>query len=75
MKSQIIKFIRRKEFQLFEFGEGHISSRTFFKDFYNFLAPNYKLSRIVPNGLRPISGYTTDLEVFNTINYLAELQS
>jgi FkbM family methyltransferase len=68
IKNKKVKYI------MFEFGEGHIKSRTFFKDFYDFLGIDYRLFRIVPNGIRPISAYTTDLEVFNTINYLAELK-
>lgn len=69
IESKKIKYI------LFEFGEFNIISKTFFKDFYNLLSPNYTLYRIVPNGLRRISSYSANLEVFNTINYLAELKN
>jgi FkbM family methyltransferase len=63
-----IKFIQ------FEFGECHIDARIFFRDFYYLLSPYYKLHRIVSNGVREINEYTTDLEVFDTVNYLAELK-
>ncbi len=68
LEAKKIKFI------LFEFGEFNIISKTFFKDFYNLLGSNYKFYRVIPNGLREIANYSTDLEVFNTINYLAELR-
>jgi len=61
-----IKFIQ------FEFGECHIDSRTFFKDFYDLLGSNYTLYRIVPNGLRKINSYSAKLEIFHTANFLAE---
>lgn len=68
IKYKKIKFIQ------FEFGECHIDSKTFFRDFYNLLNKDYKLYRVLPNGLREIFKYSTDLEVFGTINYLAELR-
>ena len=64
----------RVRFIQFEFGECHIDARTFFRDFYELLSDRYKLYRIVSNGLREIKGYNTDLEVFSTMNYLAELK-
>ncbi len=59
----------------FEFGEAHIDARTFFLDFHKLLSPNYELYRILPDGLRHITTYTPDLEVFHTTNYLAVLRS
>jgi len=61
-----IKFIQ------FEFGECHIDSRTFFKDFYDLLGNDYTFYRIVPNGLRKINAYSASLEIFHTANFLAE---
>lgn len=65
---------KRIRFIQFEFGECHIDSRTFFRDFYDLLSPYYKFHRIVSNGIREVSGYSTNLEVFDTVNYLAELK-
>lgn len=65
---------RKINFIQFEFGECHIDSRTFFRDFYYYLTPNYQIYRIVSNGLISIKNYSTELEVFDTINYLAELK-
>lgn len=35
---------------LFEFGFGNINSRTFFKDFWDLLAPDFSIYRITPSG-------------------------
>lgn len=64
-----IKFIQ------FEFGPFHVYSRTFFKDFWNMLSPNYNLYRIISNGIFEIKSYSENLEVFRTANFLAELKS
>lgn len=58
----------------FEFGTGNVNSRTFFRDFWDFLIPlGYRISRICPGGvLMPIDGYYEDLEYFRgATNYLA----
>jgi len=63
------------QFIQFEFGECHLESRSFYRDFHELLAPRYKLYRIVPDGLSPIQDkYSIELEVFATINYFAELR-
>ncbi len=62
---------RRIRFVQFEFGEANIDSRTFMRDFFELLATDFDLYRIVSNGLRKISTYHPNLEVFATINYLA----
>lgn len=41
----------------FEFGEMNVVSRHFFKDFFDLLNSNYKLFRLLPNGLLPIEKY------------------
>jgi FkbM family methyltransferase len=71
-----IKMIEAKKIKFiqFEFGECHIDSRTFFRDFYDLLSPHYKFHRIVSDGIREIPYYTTDLEVFDTVNYLLEIK-
>jgi len=55
----------------FEFGGCNIDSRTFFRDFYYFLKPNYQIYRIVKNGIAPITKYNESCEIFMTVNYLA----
>jgi FkbM family methyltransferase len=59
----------------FEFGGCNIDSRTYLRDFFDVLAPRYKLYRILRKGLAPLAEYREDLEVFTTTNYLAVLAS
>lgn len=61
----------RVDFIQFEFGEFHMDAKCYFRDFWQLLTPRYTVFRILPKGLRKIDRYSTDLEVFNTINYLA----
>lgn len=63
--SGIVDFIQ------FEFGGTDIDSRTFFKDFFNFLNSDYKIYRILKNGLFLIDKYNERYEIFMAINYLA----
>jgi FkbM family methyltransferase len=58
----------------FEFGPCNIDSRTFFRDFFYFLNPGFKIFRVLGNGLAPIDGYRATYEVFVTTNYLAILK-
>jgi len=58
----------------FEFGTCNIDSRTFFRDFYNLLSPQYNIYRVLKNGLHHITYYSEYDEVFATINYYAELK-
>lgn len=62
----------RVRFIQFEFGGTSIDSRTFFRDFWHLLSPNYTLYRIVGNGLHRIDAYSEFLEIFVTVNFLAE---
>ena len=62
------------DFIQFEFGGCNIDSRTFFKDFFDFLNPKYKIYRILKDGIRLIDSYKEEQEVFLTINYLAILR-
>ena len=62
----------RVRFIQFEFGGTSIDSRTYFRDFWSLLSPNYTLYRIVGNGLRRIERYSEFLEIFVTVNFLAE---
>lgn len=59
----------------FEFGGCNISSRVFFKDFWNLLNKDYSLYRIIPHGLVPVKNYTETMEIFTLINYLAILKN
>jgi FkbM family methyltransferase len=57
----------------FEFGGCNIDSETHFRDLYELLTPQYRLFRIVKDGLHAISAYRELDEIFTTINYIAEL--
>jgi FkbM family methyltransferase len=62
---------------LFEFGFGNINSRTFFKDFWDLLSPDFRIYRVTPSG-KPLvlEEYYEDLEYFRgATNYIAELKS
>jgi FkbM family methyltransferase len=57
----------------FEFGFRQVDSRTFFRDFFDLLGKQYRISRIVADGLCPLPKYGEELEVFYGVsNYLAE---
>lgn len=55
----------------FEFGGCNIDSRTYFRDFFDLLSPNYNIYRLVRNGLVPINRYHETLEIFTTTNFIA----
>lgn len=55
----------------FEFGSPDIESRTYFKDLFKLLNPNYRIYRIVHSGLASIEGYSEFHENFATTNFLA----
>jgi FkbM family methyltransferase len=58
----------------FEFGAANLNSRTFFRDFWDYLKPrNFDLLRITPGGrLLPVREYSEDLEYFRGVtNYVA----
>lgn len=60
----------------FEFGGCNIDSRTFFQDFYYLLTEkNYKINRILQDGLSEIRKYREVYEIFLNVNYLAELKN
>lgn len=70
------EMIRNKkiDFIQFEFGGCNIDSRTYFQDFWYLLKDNYKIYRIVRDGLVQIHQYNERLEIFKNINFLAELK-
>lgn len=55
----------------FEFGGCNIDSRTYFQDFFYFLKDNYRIFRILKDGLFEIKSYKETYEIFITVNYLA----
>jgi FkbM family methyltransferase len=65
---------RKIDFIQFEFGGCNIDSRTFFQDFFYLLKDNYKLYRILKNGLFEIPEYRETYEIFITANYLAVIK-
>jgi len=65
LKSGVIDFIQ------FEFGDCHIDSKTYFQDFYYLLNSDYKIYRVVKDGLYLISQYKLMYEAFAVTNYLA----
>lgn len=59
----------------FEFNEMNITSRVYFKDFWELL-PNYEFYRMLPNGLVPIRRYNPVLcEIFAYQNIVAKLNN
>lgn len=58
----------------FECGGTNIDSRTYFKDFYDLLSPQYRIYRILKTGLFEIKRYSETNEVFLSVNYLAVLK-
>ena len=59
-------------FVQFEFGGCNIDSRTFLRDFVRLLEPEFRVSRMLADGLEPLD-YSERDEVFITSNFLAEL--
>lgn len=65
---------RNIDFIQFEFGGTDIDSRTFFQDFWYLLHDNYRIYRILQNGLHEITEYNERCELFEFVNYLAVLK-
>lgn len=59
------------DFIQFEFGGTNVDSRTFLHDFVVLLGANYRIYRILKDGLRPIGPYREHNEIFLYSNYLA----
>jgi FkbM family methyltransferase len=59
------------DFIQFEFGGSNIDSRSFFQDFYYLLIKNYKIYRILKNGILEILKYEESCEMFVTTNFFA----
>lgn len=59
----------------FEFGGSMIDSRYYFQDFYYLLIQNYKIYRVLKDGIVQIKHYKEYYEIFEASNFLAELKS
>jgi hypothetical protein len=68
IKNKAIRFIQ------FEFGGCNIESRVFLKNFWDLLKDDFKLYRIVSDGVYPITEYNETLEIFTYTNFFAELK-
>lgn len=60
----------RLEVIQFEFGGAHIDSRVFFQDFFYLLEPQFRIYRLMRDGVTPVSSYRERDEVFITSNFL-----
>ena len=67
LAQRAIRFIQ------FEFGGTNIDSKVFLRDFVNILSPNYRLYRLVTDGVYPVT-YGETMEIFTYTNYFAELR-
>jgi hypothetical protein len=56
-----------------EFGDCDVPARTFFRDFLELLGPDFRVSRVLRDGLREIH-YSSLGEVFWTFNAFADLR-
>lgn len=65
---------KRIKFIQFEQGGSNIEARTYFQDFFYLLHSNYRIYRIVQNGLTEIKEYNEFREIFMYSNYLAVLK-
>lgn len=54
----------RVRFIQFEFGRHHVASRTFLRDFFELLGPDYRIFRVLGDGLRELAEYDSRYEVF-----------
>jgi FkbM family methyltransferase len=55
----------------FEFGGCNLDSRTYLKDFFEFLTPRFRIHRVLRRGLAPVDRYRETGEIFTTTNFLA----
>jgi FkbM family methyltransferase len=70
--SEIVKSIT---FIQFEFGDCNVDSRTYFRDLFEMLNPNYDIYRVLHHGLKKIRRYNESLEIFKVTNYFAVLRN
>jgi len=62
---------QRIDFIQFEYGSVNYLSKTYLYDFFKLLAPNYKIYKLLSNGLKEIEAYNTDIEIHVLSNYIA----
>lgn len=67
IKSGAVRFIQ------IEYGFTNVDTRTFLRDFYKLLYPQYNFYRIMPGGLYPCNTFKESYENFSLSNYLLEL--
>jgi FkbM family methyltransferase len=76
LKGATIMISQKKiDFIQFEFGGCNIDSKTYFKDFFNLLNNNYRIYRILKDGLQEIPSYSETCEIFITVNYLGQIRN
>ncbi|MCO6512360.1 MAG: FkbM family methyltransferase [Aridibacter famidurans] len=63
---------KRIDFIQFEFGLFCVASRTYMRDFFDLLSPEYRIFRVLRRGVYELKKYETRLERFDSVaNYLA----
>jgi FkbM family methyltransferase len=55
----------------FEFGGCNVDARTFFRDYWLLLHDQFRIYRILKDGLAEVKQYNENFEIFANINYLA----
>jgi FkbM family methyltransferase len=55
----------------FEFGDPYLRTQYHFRDFWDLLAPRFRLFRILRHGVTEVRSYSPDLEIYKCVNYLA----
>lgn len=55
----------------FEFGGCNVDARTFFRDYWLLLHNQFRIYRILKDGLAEVKQYNENFEIFANINYLA----
>ena len=63
---------KRVKYIQFEMGGCNIDSKTFWQQVYYYLRPNYKVYRILKNGIVEFEKYSEYQEIFVHSNYFAE---
>ena len=69
LKNNKIDFIQ------FEYGTGNYLSKTYLYDFFQLLSENYRIYKLLSNGILEIKEYNTDIEIHILSNYVAVRRS
>lgn len=59
------------DFLQFEFGAANYLSKTYLFDFFQLLSPNYRIYKLLRNGVIEFKEYNTDFEIHVLSNYVA----